>query len=140
MADSKFKRTDFYKAVAVAAVTFLGFGAISAAGASAQAAEETPAGAVPVEGEYISGTYSASARGLSSNVKVEMTFSDTALTDVKIDVSGETPVVGGAIGGEMESRLLDAQSAEIDGVTGATATSNAIITAAGECISMAEGK
>ena len=86
---------------------------------------------------YKPGTYEAKAMGLASEVVVKMTFDETSITDVVIDVSGETPEIGGAIGDKMVDKLLAAQSAEIDGEAGASYTSNAIKTAAADCIAQA---
>ena len=91
------------------------------------------------EGKYTPGTYSASAKGIASDVTVTMTFDADAITDVQIDVSGETPSIGGAIGEDMAAAILSAQSADVDAVTSATVTSDAIRTAAAACISQASG-
>ncbi|MBP3240299.1 MAG: FAD-dependent oxidoreductase [Oribacterium sp.] len=89
---------------------------------------------------YTQGTYSASARGMASDVKVTMTFDEKSITDIKIDVSGETQNIGAAIGDEMSKKVLDAQGAEIDAVSGATVTSDAIKTAVLDCMSQASGQ
>ena len=89
---------------------------------------------------YTPGTYTASAKGIASDVKVTMTFSETEITDVKIDVSGETPAIGGAIGEKMEQAVLAAQGPDVDAVTGATVTSDAVKKATADCISQASGK
>ena len=106
--------------------------------------EPTPAptpAPVPVSAEpiYTPGTYEATAKGISSDVKVTMTFDEYSITDVQIDVSGETPGIGAAIGDEMAGKLVSAQSCEIDGVAGASITSDAIKAAAADCISQASG-
>lgn len=90
-------------------------------------------------GKYTPGTYSATARGMESEVTVTMTFDTDAITDVKIDVSGETAGIGAAIGGTMEQAILDAQGYEVDAVTGATTTSTAIKKATAACIAQAAG-
>ena len=91
------------------------------------------------EGKYTPGTYSASAKGIASDVTVTMTFDADAITDVQIDVSGETPEIGGMIGEDMAQAILEAQGIDIDVVSGATVTSDAIRTAAAACISQATG-
>ena len=91
------------------------------------------------KGKYTPGTYSAKAKGIAGDVEVTMTFDETSITDVVIDVSGETPDIGGAIGEDMAKAILDAQSADIDAVSGATVTSDAIRAAAADCISQASG-
>lgn len=91
-------------------------------------------------GKYTPGTYSAKSAGIASDVTVTMTFDENSITDVKIDVSGETPTIGGAIGETMEQAILNVQGAEIDGVSGATISSGAIRTAAAACIAQAMGQ
>jgi len=56
-----------------------------------------------------------------------------------VDVSNETESIGGAIGEDFAKAILDSQSAEVDAVSGATVTSNAINTAAQDCINQAKG-
>ena len=102
------------------------------AGLSVNAAEEAA-------GQYTPGTYSATARGMESEVSVTMTFDADAITDVKIDVSGETQGIGAAIGETMQQAILDAQGVEIDAVAGATTTSTAIRKAAAACVAQASG-
>ena len=69
-----------------------------------------------------------------------MTFSETAITDVVIDVSGETSGIGADIGDKMVARILEAQTCNVDGVSGASVTSTAVKNAAAECMSQASGK
>ena len=92
------------------------------------------------KGIYTPGTYSATAKGIGSDVTVTMTFDANSITDVAIDVSGETPGIGAAIGEQMQDAILSAQTADIDAVTGATITSDAIRKAAAACIEQASGE
>ena len=88
---------------------------------------------------YTPGTYTASARGISSDVVVTMTFDETSITDIVIDVSGETAGIGAASGDKLKERILAAQSCNVDAVSGATTTSNAVKTAVADCMSQASG-
>ncbi len=90
-------------------------------------------------GMYTPGTYSATARGMESEVSVTMTFDANAITDVTIDVSGETEGIGAAIGEDMAQAILDTQTWDIDAVSGATTTSDAIRKAASACVAQATG-
>ena len=83
------------------------------------------------------GTYSAEADGLGGPVKVTMTFSGDAITDVQIEGAGETPDIGGAAIETLKEAIMKAQSAEIDVIAGASITSNAVLTAARSCIEQA---
>lgn len=91
------------------------------------------------EGVYTPGTYTATAQGVNT-VGVTMTFSETAITDVVLDLSGETPSIGQAIAEELKAALMNAQNAEIDAVSGATVTSKAVMKAADKCIKQAKGE
>jgi uncharacterized protein with FMN-binding domain len=88
---------------------------------------------------YTAGTYSASSPGHSSDVTVTAEFDDSSITSVTIDASGETESIGGAAVDTLQQEILDAQSAEIDTVFGATETSNAVIRAMEDVIAQAEG-
>ena len=77
-------------------------------------------------GTYTPGSYSATSKGISSDVTVTMTFDAESITDVTIDVSGETEGFGKDIDDELKEQILKAQSAEIDGHSGATITSDAV--------------
>lgn len=91
------------------------------------------------EGPFTAGTYSASAAGISSDVAVTMTFDETRILSMDVDVSGEPHGKGSLIDTEITKRILAAQTAEVDGVSGATVTSDAIRSAVADCIAQAQG-
>ncbi|MCD7814512.1 MAG: FMN-binding protein [Lachnospiraceae bacterium] len=86
---------------------------------------------------FVPGTYTASAAGISSDVTVTCTFDETGLVSIEADVSGETAGIGADIGDTMISRVLEAQSSEVDGVSGATITSDAFKAAVADCMEQA---
>ena len=88
---------------------------------------------------YTPGTYSATAAGISTII-VTMTFSEDAITDVVLDLSGETADIGQAAAEDLKAALLETQGAEIDVVAGATVTSKAVMEAANKCIQQAKGE
>jgi succinate dehydrogenase/fumarate reductase flavoprotein subunit/uncharacterized protein with FMN-binding domain len=90
-------------------------------------------------GTYTPGTYSAEAQGIGT-VKVTMTFDADSITDVQVDVSEETPNIGGLYGEDLAKAILDAQSADVDAISGATTTSEAAKKAAAACIAQAKGE
>ena len=71
-------------------------------------------------------TYSTSAQGIFSEVKVETVADKDGIYSVKVDASGETPDLGGKAAEELPAKILEAQSVDVDGYAGATMTSNAI--------------
>ena len=88
---------------------------------------------------YTPGTYSASSAGFHSDVTVTVTVDESSITDVTLDVSGETEGIGAAAGDKLAAQILEAQGAQIDGVSGATVTSNAARVALTECLAAASG-
>ena len=96
--------------------------------AEAPAAAPAEAPAAAGDTAYVPGTYTAEATGMS-NVVVNVTVDEGAITAVEIDGSGETPGIGLDAIPTLSDQVLAAQSAEIDGVAGATLTSNAVRTA-----------
>ena len=90
-------------------------------------------------GKYTAGTYTGTAKGHSSDVKVTATFSSTEITKVELDVSGETEAIGGVAAEELTKQIMKAQSADIDGVSGATETGNAVKAALEDAITQATG-
>ena len=94
----------------------------------AEAPAEAAAPAEAGDASYVPGTYSAEAAGMGK-VIVNVTVDEGTITAVEIDGSGETPEIGGAAVGTLTDQVMAAQGAEIDGVAGATLTSNAVRTA-----------
>ncbi len=90
------------------------------------------------EDSYEPGTYSGSAIGFDGTVSVTITVDENSITDVETVGDDETPEVGGAALDELAQQILDAQSADIDGVSGATFTSDGIKAAAEAAIAVAQ--
>ncbi len=134
---NKISRKGFIKIAAAAAMSGVTAGALAACNAASGSASTSTSGAA---GQYIPGTYEGTAEGISSTVKVTMTFSDSAVTDVVVDTSGETASFGAAAADELREQLLAAGSAEIDGVSGSTITSDAVMKAAKSCYAQAKGE
>ena len=140
---NKISRKGFLKIAAAAAMSGVTAGALAACNAasgSTSTAASGSAAASGATGTYIPGTYEGTAEGISSTVKVTMTFSDSAVTDVVVDTSGETASIGAAAADELREQLLAAGSAEIDGVSGSTITSEAVMKAAKSCYAQAKGE
>ena len=127
---NKLSRRQFIKSMAAGAAGVTAFGLLD--GLNLNAAAEGKAVFTP-------GTYSATAKGLQSDVTVTLTFNETSIIDAVVDVSGETQDIGAAIGDKAVEQLLSGQTAEIDGVSGATMSSNAVRAAARDCIDQAMG-
>ena len=132
---NKISRKGFLKIAAAAAMSGVTAGALAAC----NAAKDSAAASAPA-GSYIPGTYEGTAEGISSTVKVTMTFSDSAVTDVVVDTSGETASYGAAAADQLKEQLLSSANGEIDGVSGSTITSDAVMKAAKSCFAQAKGE
>ena len=133
---NKISRKGFLKIAAAAAMSGVTAGALAAC--KGGAASSGAASAAP--GSYIPGTYEGTAEGISSTVKVTMTFSDSAVTDVVVDTSGETASYGAAAADQLKQQLLASANGEIDGVSGSTITPDAVMKAAKSCFAQAKGE
>lgn len=101
------------------------------------APSESPSTA-PV-GAYTAGTYTGTADGNNGPVTVEVTVSDTAITKVEVTEQAETESIAAPALERIPQAIVDNQSLGIDAVTGATNTSNAILTAVAAAITEAGG-
>ncbi len=90
-------------------------------------------------GTYTPGSYTGEGQGYGGTVTVELTVDANAITDVKITGDKETPTVGGAALDELAEQVK-AKGANIDGVSGATITSNGVKEAAAAAIAQAKGE
>lgn len=75
------------------------------------------------------GSFTGEAQGMGP-VSVGITVANGRVSAVQVNVANETPGYGRDIGATMEKRILEAQSADVDGVSGATITSTAVKAAA----------
>lgn len=72
------------------------------------------------------GTYTASEKGYGGDVSVTLTVSAGTISEVSIEGADETKDIGQAAIPDLIEQIKTAQSFEIDGVSGATMTSNAV--------------
>ncbi len=89
--------------------------------------------------EYTPGTYTAEAAGHEAGLVVTVTVDETGITAVDLDVSNETPEIGGAAKDALIEQIMAAQGADIDGVTGATETSTGVKLALTDALNQAAG-
>ena len=105
---------------------------LSAAAEAAAAAEET-AGA-----SYVDGTYEAVGTGLGGDVPVTVTIEGGKIASVEVGENSETQGIGSNAIEQLPSAIVAANGTTgVDGVSGATITSNAIFSAVEECLAQA---
>ena len=94
---------------------------------------------IPAEGKYTPGTYEVKLRGMGGYMTIEVTFSSDLIESFEVLSHTETPNIGTLAIEQVIPAMLEAQIAEVDGVTGATITSNALKDALNEAIRQATG-
>lgn len=89
---------------------------------------------------YNDGTYTGSGMGKSGNIAVTLTIANDVITVDEITDPGETVGIGGAeaiADGTFKTQIEEAQSAEIDGVTGASLTTAGVKEAVADALAQA---
>lgn len=94
---------------------------------------------------YTPGTYTAAIAGQNGPVKVEVTTSadkilSVKILSVKIIDQKETEGIGSKAVAALPSEIVKAQSADVQGIAGASVSSAAIKKAVQECLNQAQGK
>lgn len=100
------------------------------------------AGGAPLalaEGAYAPGVYTAVGRGIGGDVPVAVEFSEDAILSVEVGENAETEGIGSKAIESLPAAIVEAQSTAVDGVSGATVTSKAILSAVDDCIAQASG-
>ena len=79
-------------------------------------------------------TFSATERGYGGDIAVALTIEGDKLVDVAIDGASETQGIGSIAVQELPGKMIAANSVTVDGISGATVSSNAILAAAGAAL------
>lgn len=87
------------------------------------------AGACSSKAAWTDGTYQEIADGFNGNFTVSVVISDGKITEVSIGDNSETEGVGSKAIDQLPSLIIEAQSAEVDSISGATYTSKGILEA-----------
>ena len=96
------------------------------------------AGTAAADAIYTPGTYTGQATGMG-NLEVSVTVGEDAIEEVVINGAEETPEIGGAALEELTAQVMESQSAEIEGVSGASITSEAVRVAVEKALAQAAG-
>ncbi len=86
---------------------------------------------------YTPGEYSSSSKAVHGDVTVTLTVSEKKITGVDIKESGEENSFAAGAYETMTQQIIKKQSADIDGVTGATISTTAVKTAAAAALAEA---
>ena len=77
-----------------------------------------------------------SAEGFGGTITVTLTMKGDDIVKASIEGNDETPEVGGAALPELEKQLVEKDGYEIDGVSGATYTSEGVMNAAKDALGL----
>lgn len=98
-----------------------------------------PEEAIPFpEPPYNAGTYTASAEGFHGDVTVTVELSEDAIISIKAIGPDETPEIGTMALEQMPDRIVEAGTADVDVVSGATFTSDGIKAAVIDAVNQAK--
>lgn len=91
----------------------------------------------PVEAtfETAANEYIGVGTGIASGLTVKVTMDGDKMTEIEVISHNETKGLSDAAIAEMPGKILEVQSVEVDGVSGATATSNGIKAAVADALS-----
>ena len=108
----------------------------AAGGGSGAGSTVTPTTEVPADG-YVDGTYTGSGTGFGGTITVQVTVSNHKIASINIlDASSETASYFANAQGVI-SRIISSQSPNVDAVSGATYSSNGIISAVQSALAQA---
>ena len=85
----------------------------------------------------VSGEFTGTAKGMGGDVTVTLTLKDSVITDVKAEGDKETEGIGTKALEKLPGEMVDGNTINVDGVSGATVTSDAIKSAAEEALKSA---
>ena len=101
------------------------------------AADTTAAVAASDEtGDYIDGTYTGSASGYHGQTTVEVIVENGYITSIEVVSTGDDAEFFSRAKSSVISDILETQSTDVDAVTGATYSSNAIMDAVADALSI----
>ena len=93
-----------------------------------------------LQGKYTDGTYTGTGRGHRQGLQVSVTIKNNKITDVEIVSDNETPRYSSEPFNTIPQEIMQAQSANVDAVSGATESSDGIMMAVQDALSQAAVK
>ncbi|NMB39010.1 MAG: FMN-binding protein [Firmicutes bacterium] len=87
-----------------------------------------------IPGQIEDGVYIGTAQGFGGEVELAATFADGNIVEIEVLSHSETPFVANQAFKKIISAIIEAQSTDVDVVSGATYTSNAVINAVNQII------
>lgn len=89
---------------------------------------------------YTPGTYTGTAQGYGGEIIAKVTVSEKRIESIEVTGDDETDGLGSRAVEEMPPVMVENQSSNVDGITSATISSNAVKKAVDEALGQAETK
>ena len=89
---------------------------------------------------YKDGTYTGDGQGFGGNIQVQITIADDTLTDIQVVSAEKEDSAYLSQGKAVIDRILEAQSTDVDTVSGATFSSTGILMAVEDALGKAENQ
>ena len=89
---------------------------------------------VSESGTWTDGTYTTNVVGKNGTFEVSVVISDGKMTTIVVGENDETEELGGEAIKQLPATMLEEQTYDVDVLSGATKTSNALIKAVGKCL------
>lgn len=106
-------------------------------GCSASSTDTKTVHEIGEPGTWTDGTYTETAKGKKGNFEITVVIQDGNIASVTIGDHQETPDKGGVAIAQLPDEIVEAQSYEVDAVSGATVTSDGIKDAVAKCLEKA---
>ncbi len=104
-----------------------------------QAVSDAPAAEAAAEGgSYKAGTYTGTAKGFGGEVSATVVVTDSGIESVELVGNDETEELGGVALEKLSKKFVEAQSPEVDAISGCTITSDAAIEAVKQALDQAK--
>ena len=91
-------------------------------------------------GNWKDGTYTETAKGKKGNFEVSVTIKDGTISDISVGENQETPDKGGVVIDTLPGQMLEKQTYDVDAISGATVTSDALKDAVARCLEQASNE
>lgn len=100
----------------------------------------TPSYNISESGQWNDGTYTETAKGKKGSFEVCVTIKDGVISDISVGENQETPDKGGVVIDKLPGQMIYNQTYDVDAISGATVTSNALKEAVARCLEQASGE
>lgn len=87
---------------------------------------EKPESKPAAKGNFVDGTFTGKAKGNNDELTVEVTVTDGSITEIKVVENKETPNIFAGVEDKYIPSIIESQDLEVDTITGATNSCNAI--------------